>query len=186
MDCNKIYAFRIVFIGDSNVGKTTLCNALRGCYTTNYDDDEGFFTSNTVGAEFSSTIETYKEGRQGSVSGRIRLDFWGTAGQERYRSIVPLFFRHADLFLLVFDITNRISFQSLPAWIELIREHDLSKYEKGSVILVANKSDRENAIPVTISKKEIDNMVHSLFEDYFIEQEKCQEPKKENKRRWTT
>ncbi len=115
---------RIVFIGNSDVGKTTLAHRMRA--KTFHDN-----ISNTVGAEFSTTTKS-----------KIKLQLWDTAGQERYRSLVPLYFRHADIFLLVFDISDRQSFDAIEEWIRLVRVTHECDYGRVPIILVGNKSDK--------------------------------------------
>ena len=126
---------RVVLIGDTDVGKSTLCQAMKG----SLPPDELVKPSSTVGAEFSTTI----------THNHVRLELWDTAGQERYRALVPLYFRQADIFLLLFDVSQRTSFNSIDGWIQLIEQHKDSVDNKNNsadvkpfpIILVANKID---------------------------------------------
>ena len=54
---------------------------------------------------------------------QVRAQIWDTAGQERYRAITNAYYRQAIGVLLVYDITNRVSFTSLEKWISEVREH---------------------------------------------------------------
>ncbi|KAH7732216.1 Rab8 [Aphelenchoides avenae] len=69
---------------------------------------------------------------------KVKLQIWDTAGQERFRSITSSYYRDADALLLVFDVTNRTSFENIRNWLAQVRE-----YAKDSVqiILVGNKTD---------------------------------------------
>lgn len=67
-----------------------------------------------------------------------RLQLWDTAGQEKYKSLVPAYLRDANCGILVFEIPRKESFDSLRAWLALFREHAPSKTP---ILLLANKSD---------------------------------------------
>lgn len=109
---------RIVLVGDADVGKSSICQALKG-------NAHEHGPNLTIGAEFSTTITSHN----------VRFELWDTAGQERYRSLVPMYLRRADIYLLVFDLSRRSSFESIDDWLDLIRQH------KHPVILVGNKLD---------------------------------------------
>lgn len=142
---------RVVFIGNSDVGKTTLVHRIRA-NTMALDK-----ISNTVGAEFSTA--TF----EGATSNhKINFQLWDTAGQERYRSLVPLYFRYADLFLLVFDISDRSSFEAIDDWIQLVQ---VSNHGNVPMILVGNKSDIRKSSPelAAISEEDIKKKNSSLL-----------------------
>jgi small GTP-binding protein len=98
---------RVVVIGDSSVGKTSILTTLVG-------DDFNLYEQNTIGANWHLQTE--------DVNGEhVELQIWDTAGQERYRSLGPLYYRNAVAGIVVYDITNRGSFQSIPGWIDSFR-----------------------------------------------------------------
>ncbi|KAG8234008.1 hypothetical protein J437_LFUL013926 [Ladona fulva] len=104
------YQFRLILIGDSTVGKSSLLK-----YFT-----EGKFakvSDPTVGVDFFARLVQVKDGT------RIKLQLWDTAGQERFRSITKSYYRNSVGALLVYDITNRKSFEHLPNWITEARRH---------------------------------------------------------------
>jgi small GTP-binding protein len=69
----------------------------------------------------------------------IRAEIWDTAGQERYRSMSPSFYRGSVGALIVYDVTNKESFESIPKWIKEIHTH-----AEGIIatLIIGNKSDR--------------------------------------------
>jgi len=71
-------------------------------------------------------------------SKRIKLQIWDTAGQERFRTITTSYFRGAQGILLVYDVTDRRSFESIRNWISQIQQHADVHVNK---ILVGNKCD---------------------------------------------
>lgn len=116
--------FKVPLIGDADVGKTSLVTRLT---TDRFSDN----TTPTVGV--SNAHVTIKVGGTDVV-----LHIWDTAGQEKFRSLVPLYTRHSSLLLLVFDVSNRESFDSLEEWITKIRnEMEL----KSPIVICANKID---------------------------------------------
>ena len=121
----KDLKLKLLIIGDSNVGKTSMLLN----YTDNYFPESHLAT---IGVEYKvKEIKTDKY--------NIALQIWDTAGQERFRSITKSFFRNTNGILFVYDITSRRSFQSLKDWIKDSEMHD-SGFEK---ILVGNKIDLE-------------------------------------------
>jgi small GTP-binding protein len=94
---------RVVAIGASSVGKTSLVSAAM-------ERPFKAFEQNTVGANWHLYATT--------VDGApFQLQIWDTAGQERYRALGPLYYRHAAAALAVFDLTSRESFVALPGWV---------------------------------------------------------------------
>ncbi|KAH9373692.1 hypothetical protein HPB48_018663 [Haemaphysalis longicornis] len=105
--------FKIIVIGDTNVGKT--CLTYRFCC--------GKFpakTEATIGVDFRErTVEV--DGEQ------IKLQLWDTAGQERFRkSMVQHYYRNVHAVVFVYDVTRMASYQSLPLWVEECDEHQLT------------------------------------------------------------
>ena len=89
---------KTIIVGDSGVGKTSII----GRYINNYNPNE----KSTIGASFTNKIDT--------INGKkIEFEIWDTAGQERFRSINSIFYQDAYICILVYDITNKASFESL-------------------------------------------------------------------------
>lgn len=115
---------KLLMIGDSGVGKT--------CLLLRYANDSfspTFIT--TIGIDFKiKNVEIDTK--------RIKLQIWDTAGQERFRTITTSYFRGAQGILLVYDVTDRRSFESIRNWISQIQQHADVNVNK---ILVGNKCD---------------------------------------------
>ena len=74
----------------------------------------------------------------------INLEIWDTAGQEKFRSLGGAFYRGADCCVLVYDITNKRSFDNIESWItEFLNQGAPKEPEKFPFILIGNKIDRE-------------------------------------------
>ena len=117
----------IMTLGNSEVGKT--------CYILKYT--ENFFQElylTTVGIDFKVKTETINDKQ-------YKLFFYDTTGQEKYKSIALNIIRNAQGIILMYDITNKKSFESIPDWIKSIRD---SKGENFPMILLGNKLDKED------------------------------------------
>ena len=124
-DNNEIN-LKILILGDSSVGKTSLL--------LQYAD--GYFPTiyvATIGIE-------YKVKKININGADINLQIWDTAGEERFRSITQNYMKGADGILYVFDITQKSSFDNLKTWIRQSEEIT----EGFKKIIVGNKSDLEN------------------------------------------
>ncbi|CAH8610257.1 unnamed protein product [Schistosoma curassoni] len=117
--------FKVLLLGNSGVGKTSILRALVG---------ETFYqtTISTIGIDLIKRIFTVG-------NHRVQLEVWDTAGQEQYHSIVSLHFREAKCFIIVYDVTDIESFEQIRKyWLRSVDEH---MDDAVPVIFVANKID---------------------------------------------
>ena len=129
---NSLPTVRIVLVGDTSVGKSSLL--------VRFADDR--FDGNyviTIGVEYREKV--VQLAAPPSVAGKsILLSVWDTAGQERFRTITPAYYRRALGVIIVFDLTNRKSFDSVEEWLGSLRDHGDPDVVK---VLVGNKLDLE-------------------------------------------
>lgn len=118
------YSFKIVVVGSSGVGKTSIVRQL----IDGRFQEEG---QPTIGVEF----KTYSLTAEGEA---VKLQIWDTAGQERFRSVSKAYFRNALGAILVYDITSRQSFDDLSAWIS---DFQTLASPNAPVVLIGNKND---------------------------------------------
>jgi len=116
--------FKLVIIGDSGVGKS--------CILLRFADDT--FTENyysTIGVDFRFKCVDIGERK-------CKLQIWDTAGQERFKTVTSAYYRGADGIIIVFDQTDKESFNNIQHWIE-----DISRYstDEPAKIIIANKDD---------------------------------------------
>ncbi|KAL7646659.1 UNVERIFIED_CONTAM: hypothetical protein RMT77_001910 [Armadillidium vulgare] len=123
------YQFRLILIGDSTVGKSSLLK---------YFTDGKFFdiSDPTVGVDFFARLIEVADGT------RIKLQLWDTAGQERFRSITRSYYRNSVGALVVFDITNKKSLEHIPMWIMEAKRH--IQPHQAVFVLVGTKIDIED------------------------------------------
>ena len=103
-------AMRIIFLGDSGTGKTSIINRF-----INNKFDENL--SSTVGVNFSIKELKIKDGET------IALNLIDTAGQEKYKALAKSYFKNADAVIFVFSINDKESFENIKNWINLFKEN---------------------------------------------------------------
>ena len=128
----EIPKYKLIFLGDQGTGKSSILNR--------FVDDK--FDPNyqaTIGLDFQS--KNIKIDNQD-----IHLLLYDTAGQEKFRSLIPMYTRDANIIILVYDITRKESFTHIPDWVK-----DLTNVKLDEVIfgLVGNKIDLEDQRQVT-------------------------------------
>jgi Ras-related protein Rab-11A len=119
------YLFKVVIIGDSNVGKTNILSRYnRNEFTVN--------SKSTIGVEFMNKYVDFD-------NNVIKLQLWDTAGQERYRAITSAYYRGAHGIIMVYDITLYKSYENIKKiWIPQIKDNLAFNIP---IILVGNKND---------------------------------------------
>nr|GLL16508.1 uncharacterized protein LOC109163655 [Ipomoea trifida] len=117
------WLFKVVLIGDSGVGKSNL----RSRFTQNKFSLE---PKKTVGVEFATHIVRVDDAK-------VKAQIWDTTGQERYRAIVPAYYRGAVGALLVYDVTRHVTFENVESWLVELRDFT----DNIVVLLVGNKAD---------------------------------------------
>lgn len=118
--------YKIVFLGDANVGKTTLISQ----YVYKQCDQK---YNPTIGIDFICT-------KLRILNKEVKLQLWDTAGQERFNSLIPNYTRDSFMSIVVCDISNRQSVEKIKYWVEeLIWANDPEK--KSKLLIVANKKD---------------------------------------------
>ena len=130
--------FKLLLIGESNVGKTSIIVR----YVDNDFQQSGI---STLGVDVKCKYVSLN-------NIKIRLDIWDTAGQERFRGLAKNYFRGANGFILVYDITDKNSFGKLKGWIKDAKEKIEKDYK---MIVVGNKKDcqKEREVEIELLKE---------------------------------
>ena len=116
--------FKFILVGDSGVGKTSMCKMF--CESV-FEENQ----TQTIGLEFARRFVDIR-------GTSIKIQFWDTAGQERFRSITKSYFRSAAAVFVVYDVTNRNTFNSVVDWINDAVNLSPPKSVK---VMVGNKTD---------------------------------------------
>ena len=140
------YIFKLILIGNSGVGKSSIIQR---------------FMKNTFEESYKCTIGVDFLMKTLQINGKtVKLQLWDTAGQEKYKSMVASYYRGANVALVVFDITNHISFENLPLWIE---NYYKNGPEQKNIILIGNKKDMEESRKVTRQEAELFSETNNMM-----------------------
>ena len=132
---------KILLLGDTNVGKTAI---FRRYIHNRYETIRG----SSIGVDFEQKVMKYKN----KIYSIIIFD---TAGQERFRSIIKSYYRIGHGFFIVFDLTDEKSLDSVPEWIQEMKE----MVESPNFIILGNKDD--------LAKEKIpDDIINKKIKDY--------------------
>ena len=123
----EIKAIRIVMLGDTAVGKTSLMNAFLGL------EFSPIMTSN-IGVDKNETKLKMKDGNE------IKLIIWDTAGQERFHSIATSTLKSSQGIIVSFDLTSESTFKGVTKWLHDIKETN----DRIPIVLFGNKCDLIN------------------------------------------
>lgn len=133
---NNDYTFKILIIGDSGVGKSSILTRLV---------DDVYINSyiSTIGVDFK--LKTF------NLNGKkITIQIWDTAGQERFRSITVSYYKGANAIILCYDISNYESYENLTYWL-----NEINKYASDAnlcKLILGNKSDLDYKRQVTLNE----------------------------------
>ena len=133
----EIPKYKLIFLGDQSVGKSCILNR---------------FMNDTFTEEYQATIGLDFQSKNVQIDNQdIHLLLYDTAGQEKFRALIPMYTRDANIILLVYDVTSKDSFLHLSDWLK-----DLTNVKKEDVIfaVVGNKIDLDDRREVNSSEGE--------------------------------
>ena len=113
---------KIIFVGDAGVGKTSIINRI-------VDNPFNESYEMSIGVDFMSKNLRYH-------GQNIKLQIWDSAGQEKYKGLIPSYVRNSSIVFIVYDISSKNSFNNVSSWISFIKSIENTK-----LILCGNKID---------------------------------------------
>ena len=123
----NVTLYKIILVGDAAVGKTSIIQrTIHNKFSETY--------KNTDGVDFENK----------KINQSLKLQIWDTAGQEKYKSLIPSYVRNASSIFIVYDVASKTSFDNVSKWISFIKT-----IENCNMILCANKIDLESERQVT-------------------------------------
>lgn len=137
MDVEYDTLYKIILIGDAYVGKTAILQRI----TRNEFD---LRSKPTIGVGFGSKV--FKIGQD-----TIKLQMWDTAGQERFRAVTNTYYRGSAGVIIVFDITDRTSFNNIDKWISEAKDKVYSSIAV-PIYVLGNKADLDAERSVTTAE----------------------------------
>lgn len=138
---NKICQFKLVLLGESAVGKSSLVlRFVKGQFHE--------FQESTIGAAFLTQTVCLDDTT-------VKFEIWDTAGQERYHSLAPMYYRGAQAAIVVYDITNEESFSRAQNWVK-----ELQRQASPNIVIAlsGNKAD-------LATKRAVDSQVAQSYAD---------------------
>ena len=139
---------KIVFIGNPSTGKTSLLNRIvNDKFQPDYDS--------TIGVDFFTKTIYYNENI-------FKIQLWDSAGQEKYRSLIPSYLRGASIIFLVYDLSWRESFEAIKSWLGFVNQY--TNKDQVKLVLVGNKIDLERKVKSEEGKKLADKEGMLFFE----------------------
>ena len=143
---NKTCQFKLVLLGESSVGKSSLVlRFVKGQFHE--------FQESTIGAAFlTQTIQIDDT--------TVKFEIWDTAGQERYHSLAPMYYRGAQAAIVVYDISNKETFHKAQTWVK-----ELQRQASPNIViaLAGNKLDLANKRAVSYDEAKQYADEHSLL-----------------------
>eukprot|EP01106_Pelomyxa_sp_JSP_P007963 TRINITY_DN228_c0_g1_i5.p1 TRINITY_DN228_c0_g1~~TRINITY_DN228_c0_g1_i5.p1 ORF type:complete len:230 (+),score=48.26 TRINITY_DN228_c0_g1_i5:105-692(+) len=141
--------YKVVLLGEGCVGKTSILVR---------------YVKNEFSAEHVQTLQAAFYTKRVTVEGKlVKLTIWDTAGQEKFHALGPIYYRDAHGALLVYDITDRNSFERVQLWVKELRKMlgtDLV------LVIVGNKSDLERHRVVT--QEDADKYAATVKAKHFV------------------
>jgi Ras-related protein Rab-5C len=122
---NASRSYKVVFLGEPSVGKSSIVHRF-------INDHFDPYRPSTIGSSFFSTNVNINDHL-------ITLEIWDTAGQERYRSLSPMYYRHAQVIIIVYDVTDKETYDRAKGWINEVVSSQ--KNDDSLIYLVGNKID---------------------------------------------
>ena len=135
MPVEDLMKLKLIVVGNQGTGKSCILNR---------------FVNETFDENYQATIGLDFQSKNVSIHDQdVRLILYDTAGQEKFRSLIPMYIREAQIILLIYDISNRESFDSMPKWIQEVLD---VKNTEAVFVLIGNKIDLENERKVTFEE----------------------------------
>jgi Ras-related protein Rab-6A len=137
INMEEVLKYKMIFVGDQSTGKSCILNRF-----ANNQFDEQYQA--TIGLDFQSKNVIIKDQD-------VRLLLYDTAGQEKFRSLIPMYIRESHIVLFVYDITRKESFENIPKWFSDVLD---IKSNETVFVLVGNKIDLESERQISYEEGE--------------------------------
>ena len=130
---------KVIFVGDACTGKTSIINRI-------IDNPFNDTYEVSIGIDFMSKNIRFR-------GQNIKIQIWDSAGQEKYKGLIPSYVRNSSIVFIVYDVSNRSSFDNVSNWISFVKN-----IEKTTMILCGNKIDLNREVQTNegqdLAKKE--------------------------------
>ena len=120
---------KIIFVGDACTGKTSIINRI-------IDNPFSDTYEVSIGIDFMSKNIRFR-------GSNIKIQIWDSAGQEKYKGLIPSYVRNSSIVFIVYDISNHSSFDNVTNWISFVKN-----IEKTTMVICGNKNDLEREVKI--------------------------------------
>ena len=132
MSSEELKKFKVIFLGDQGVGKSSILNR---------------FVQDKFETEYQATIGLDFHSKNVSINNTtVRLLLYDTAGQEKFKALIPMYIRDANIIIMVYDITNPDTLEHTNHWINETKD---LKRDDSIFVLIGNKNDLNDERKVT-------------------------------------
>ena len=118
---------KVIFVGDANTGKTSIINRI-------IDNPFNETYEVSIGIDFMSKNIRFR-------GQNIKIQIWDSAGQEKYKGLIPSYVRNSSIVFIVYDVGSRTSFENVNNWLTFVKN-----IEKTTMVLCGNKIDLEREV----------------------------------------
>ena len=136
---------KVIFVGDANTGKTSIINRI-------IDNPFNETYEVSIGIDFMSKNIRFR-------GQNIKIQIWDSAGQEKYKGLIPSYVRNSSIVFIVYDVSNRSSFDNVQNWLSFVKN-----IEKTTMILCGNKIDLEREVETKEGQEIADKEGIKFFE----------------------
>lgn len=149
---NGSFESKVVILGDSGVGKSSI--------TYRYMQNKFLDTQvPTIGAQYQQLKVPLKTGAT------LKINLWDTAGEEKFRAMLPMYYKNATAAILVYDLGSQQSFQNVDYWVRALDEN--VRKDDCLLVLVGNKCDIEPEqikVPTEVARRYAESNNMMFFE----------------------
>ena len=128
-----VLTYKVILVGEPAVGKTSMLQKL-------YCNKFTLNRTCTIGMDYYNYLVDFSKQEPYILTGQVVLNLWDSAGQERFRTYIKAFFRGVAAIILIYDVTNRETFNKLDEWIKYLHDN-LETPDDVDIYLVGNKTD---------------------------------------------
>ena len=136
---------KVIFVGDANTGKTSIINRI-------IDNPFNETYEVSIGIDFMSKNIRFR-------GQNIKIQIWDSAGQEKYKGLIPSYVRNSSIVFIVYDVSNKTSFENVNNWLNFVKN-----IEKTTMILCGNKIDLEREVETKEGEELANNEGIKFFE----------------------
>tara|TARA_B100000575_G_scaffold294364_1_gene309824 strand:+ start:11535 stop:12161 length:627 start_codon:yes stop_codon:yes gene_type:complete len=148
---DKMIHIKCVLLGEANIGKTSII--VRYLY-----DKFHQFSESTIGCAFNNKL--YKRGET-----NYKIDIWDTAGQEKYRGLMPMYYRNADIVFICLDLSESNTSKIIDNYNYWKKQIDLhSDNQNRNIVIVGTKSDNRC---IDMTEENIRKLIEENNYEYF-------------------